>query len=55
MSNLLLDRFRNNRVTPFIRPGKSELITGVMGGGFPAMLQGLIRAGPRIMDNRLFV
>ena len=36
-------------MTPIIRPGKSELVTDVMGGGFPDMYQARISAGPRII------
>ena len=33
-------------VMPITRPGKSDLLADVMGGGLPAMLQVLSRSGP---------
>ena len=53
--NLLFDRLGKQRVTPIIRPGNSELIAEVMGGGFTAMFQALRRAGPRMMGTPLLV
>ena len=44
-----VERLRKYRVTPIIRPGKSELEAYVMGGGFPAMSQAQSIAGPRII------
>ena len=55
VSAFLLERLRKQRVTPIIRPGKSELVAEVMGGGFPAMFQALSRAGPRMMAAPLLV
>ena len=42
-------------MTPIIHPGKSDFLAELMGGGLPSMFQDLIRAGPRIMANPLFV
>ena len=55
MFNILLDRFRKQRVTPIICPGKSEFLAEVMGGVFPDMLQYLIRAGPIMMATLMLV
>ena len=55
LSNLLFDRLGKQRVTPIIRPGNSELIAEVMGGGLPAMLQALSRESTRIRETPLLV
>ena len=55
LSNFLFDRLGKQRVTPIIRPVNLELISEVMGGGFPAMLQALSRAGPRMMATPLLI
>ena len=53
VSALLLERFGKQRVTPIIRPGKSELEADVMGGGFPTMYQARGSAEPRIIATTL--
>ena len=55
LSNLLFDWLGKQRVTPIIRPGNSELIAEVMGGGLPAMLQALSRESTRIRETPLLV
>ena len=42
-------------MTPIIRPGNSELLAEVMGGGFPSMFQAFISVGPRMMATPLLV
>ena len=53
VSDILLDWFRKKRVMPIIRPVESELLAEVIGGGFPAMFQALVRAGSRMMATPL--
>ena len=55
LSDFLIESLFNQRLTPIIRPGKSELVAEVMGSGFPAMFQSLSRAGPIIMATPLLV
>ena len=55
LSNFLFDRLGKQRMTPIIRPGKSEFLAEVMGGGFLAMFQALSSAGPSIMATPLLV
>ena len=55
MSAFLIERLGKQKVTPIIRPGKSELVAEVIGGVFPTMFQALSRAGPSIMATPLLV
>ena len=49
----MFERLEKQRVTPIIRPGKSEFEAEVMGGGFPAMSQAQSSAGTIIIAKPL--
>ena len=53
VSNLLLDWFRNMRVKPIIRPGKSDIASDIMGVGSSVLVQSSIRDGTSIMATPL--
>ena len=50
---LFFEWLGKQRVEPIIRPGKLELESDVMGGGFPAMSQAKSSAGTRIIVTPL--
>ena len=53
LSKYVLDPLGKQRVIIIIRPGKLDLLSEVMGGGFPEILQALSSAGPRMMATLL--
>ena len=53
LSNLFFDRLENQKVTLIICPWKSELLSEVVGGGFPALFQPLRSAGPSMVVTLL--
>ena len=55
LPDLLFYRLGKQRLAPIIRPGNSELISEVKGGGFPDIFQALSRAGHRMMATPLLI
>ena len=51
----LLDLFQKLNVTPIILPVNSKFGCDVMGGGFPALVQAWISAGPNIIVKPLII